>query len=392
MNRQTVLIGLIGAVIGGVITAQLLNSPDHWSPEIEALAQAPGLRDYQLGSPTAAPTQPSADTTGLTPEELANIRVYEVSNSSVVNISTSTVQYDRFFMMPIPGEGSGSGSVLDREGHILTNYHVVEDAEEVEVTLSNGHPFPAEVVGFDEETDIAVLRIDAQADELHPIAIGTSDDLKVGQRVYALGNPFGLTGTLTTGIISSLNRNAPGASNRRALTSLIQTDAAMNPGNSGGPLLDTHARLIGMNIAIASKTGQNAGVGFAIPVNRIRHVVPELVKYGKMIRPDHGIVFVAETPNGLKIVKLNRGGPADKAGLRGYRIRRESRRQGSVIIQREYIDREYADTIVGVNNQPTRTDSEFQDVIEKYKPGDTVTFTILRDGQREQVQVTLGAA
>jgi S1-C subfamily serine protease len=201
-----------------------------------------------------------------------------------------------------------------------------------------------------------------------------------------------LSGTLTTGIISSLNRSAPGSSDQRALWSLIQTDAAMNPGNSGGPLLDTQAELIGMNIAIASKTGQNAGVGFAIPVDRIRKIVPQLIEHGRVIRPDHGIVQVMPTEAGLRIVKINLGGPADRAGLQGYTIRREQRRQGAVVYVRETIDRDSADTIVAVNDRPTRSHTEFLDVIEQFQPGDRVMFTILRDGRRVEIPVTLGEA
>jgi S1-C subfamily serine protease len=394
MKKQLVFAAVVGAVVGAQLAQQLTDSTGRWTGAAVAHAQPPGLRPVPRRTtpvPDIADSR-SGERTNYTPEEAANIRVYEVANSSVVNINTSTVQYDRFFMLPIPGEGSGSGSILDRQGHILTNFHVIEGAEEIEVTLANGNTYPASLVGFDEETDISVLKIDAPAGELQPITIGASSNLKVGQRVYALGNPFGLSGTLTTGIISSLNRNAPGAASRRALESLIQTDAAMNPGNSGGPLLDTNAHLIGMNIAIASKTGQSAGVGFAIPANRIRRIVPELIEHGKVIRPDHGIVSVMPTQFGLKIVKLIPGGPAEKAELRGFRIRRERRVEGSIIYQREYIDRAYADTIVGVNGTPTRTHNEFLDVIEKYKPGDTVNFTIIREGREMTVPVTLGEA
>jgi S1-C subfamily serine protease len=340
--------------------------------------------DIRFEQPAASIPSPTPE---FTPEELANIRVYEVANESVVNIDTSTVQYDRFFMLPIPGEGSGSGSVLDREGHILTNNHVIEDARQIEVTLASGNSYPAELVGTDSETDIAVLRINAPPDELSPVTLGNSENLKVGQRVYALGNPFGLAGTLTTGIISSLNRTPPGGENERSLKSLIQTDAAMNPGNSGGPLLDTGARVIGMNIAIASKTGQNAGVGFAIPVDRIRNIVPQLIKNGKVVRPYHGIVAVMETDRGLKIVKLNPGGPAEAAGLRGFRVIRS--RRGPLVFER--IDKN-SDIIQAVDDHPTKTHTEFLDLIERYNPGDTVHFTILRDSRRLVVPVTLGSS
>ena len=205
-----------------------------------------------------------------------------------------------------------------KRGHILTNNHVIEDARGIQVTL-NGKEYDAELVGTDPDADIAVLKIDAPAEELYPVPIGTSDNLQVGQRVYTLGNPFGLEGTLTTGIISNLNRTLPSRTGGE-MKSIIQTDAAMNPGNSGGPLLDTSGRMIGMNVAIATKTGQSAGVGFAIPINRIRKIVPQLIEHGKVVRADIGIIAVNEMDQGLQIVQVNRGGPAERAGLRGWKL------------------------------------------------------------------------
>jgi S1-C subfamily serine protease len=186
----------------------------------------------------------------LTPEERINVSVYETVNRSVVNINTKTARNDNLFMIEITGEGAGSGSVLDHQGHILTNYHVVEGAREIQVTLHNGKNYEARLIGKDEATYVAVLRIDAPADTLHPVTLADSSRLRVGQKVFAIGNPFGLERTLTTGIISSLNRTLP-TRNDRALKSIIQIDAAINPGNSGGPLLDSRGRLIGMNTAIA---------------------------------------------------------------------------------------------------------------------------------------------
>ena len=265
-------------------------------------------------APASIPPNP-----GLTSEELTNIRVYDGANRGVVNILTRTVTYDRFFMVPSPAEGAGSGSVIDKQGHILTNYHVVEDANKVRVTLPGGKdPYEGEVVGEDPDNDVAVLKINAPPEELFPVPIGTSENLRVGQRVYTLGNPFGLEGTLTTGIISNLNRTLPSRTGRE-MKSIIQTDAAMNPGNSGGPLLDTSGRMVGMNVAIATKTGQSAGLGFAIPVNRIRQIVPQLIEHGKVVRADIGIVAVKEIKQGLQIVEVNKGGPAEKAGLQGWK-------------------------------------------------------------------------
>jgi S1-C subfamily serine protease len=301
--------------------------------------------DTTLLAGSSAPLSPS-----LTPEELTNIRVYEGANRGVANILTRTVSYDRFFMLPSPGEGAGSGSVIDKQGHILTNNHVIEDAQAIQVTLPSGKNYPAEVVGTDAAQDVAVLKIDAPADELYPIPIGKSDNLRVGQRVYTLGNPFGLEGTLTTGIISNLNRTLPSRVEGREMKSIIQTDAAMNPGNSGGPLLDTSGRLIGMNVAIATKTGQSAGLGFAIPVNRIRQIVPELVKYGKVVRAEIGIVAVVETDKGLQIVETNRGGAAEKAGLRGWKLVQRRVTWGPLVYNVQQKDRTAADVIVAVDD------------------------------------------
>jgi S1-C subfamily serine protease len=225
---------------------------------------------------------------------------------------------------------------------------------------------------------------------LYPISFGSSDNLKVGQRVYALGNPFGLEGTITTGIISALNRTLPRDSGRE-LQSIIQTDAALNPGNSGGPLLDTSGRMIGMNVAIATKSGQNAGLGFAIPINRIARYVPELVATGKITRPDIGIIAVKETDQGLQILGTNDGGPAAQAGLRGWRIVRRQVRRGPFIQTQERQDDSNADYILAVDGEPVKTGNALIEAIEAHKPGDRLVLTILREGQPQQVTITLGA-
>ena len=234
----------------------------------------------------------------LSQDEQRNINVYETANRSVVNIDTKTVSVDPF-MMQHEAEGAGSGAVLDREGHIITNYHVIDGAQQISVTLASNDVYPAELIGGDKEHDIAVLKINAPAEVLFPINLGASEQLRVGQRVYAVGNPFGWDGTMTTGIVSSLNRNLPSRVDGRQMKSLIQTDAAMNPGNSGGPLLDGNARMVGMCVAIASRTGQNTGIGFAIPIDRIKSIVPELIANGRIVRADIGIINVMETKDGL---------------------------------------------------------------------------------------------
>jgi S1-C subfamily serine protease len=385
MNRLLVYCTL-SAFLGGATTVWLLDTDDGWLAGPTANAQVfTGEADTQLARATALPTN-------LTAEEQTNIRVYEGASRGVVNILTRTVSYDRFFMLPSPGEGAGSGSVLDKRGHILTNYHVVEDASKIHVTLPGGkEPYEGELVGTDPENDIAVIKINAPPEELYPVPVGKSDNLQVGQRVYTLGNPFGLEGTLTTGIISNLNRTLPSRRNGREMKSIIQTDAAMNPGNSGGPLLDTSGRMIGMNVAIATKTGQSAGLGFAIPVNRIRQSVTQIIQHGKVIRADIGIVAVAETPEGLQIVQTNRGGPAEEAGLQGWkRVQREVKR-GPLAYTVEQNDPSAADIIVAVDGERVEKAAAFVEKIEEHRPGDRIILTIVRQGREMQVPVTLGA-
>ena len=375
------------SVLGGAFLAALLTQPVSFLAASHAQATPVANSRPPIAS---SPVPPTA--TVYTPEELTNIRVYELASKSVVNITTSTVQYDRFHHLPIPGQGSGSGSILDNLGHILTNAHVINGAREVEVTLADGSIHEASLVGADTEYDIAVLRIDAPPENLTPIRLGRSDNLKVGQRTYLVGNPFGLNGTLTTGIISSLDRSLPSQVADREMTAIIQTDAPMNPGNSGGPMLDSSARMIGMNVAIATRSGQSAGVGFSIPVDRIRRFLPDLIEHGKIIRPYHGIVSVMETKRGLRIGKLSDDGPAAQAGLRGFRIVRRPVSQGFGIVSQAVIDRESADLLCAIDGKELDDYTDFADIMESHKPGDTVTLTILRDGVRHQIQLTLGAA
>ncbi len=336
-----------------------------------------------------APSQLVDSAEELTPEERVNVSVYEACNRSVVNINTK-VETPTLFLIDVIQEGSGSGSVLDKQGHVLTNYHVVEGAREVQATLFDGHSYDAKVVGRDPSTDVCVLKIDSPKDSLFPVHFGDSTRLKVGQKVYALGNPFGLERTLTTGIVSSLNRSLPSRSNR-TIKSIIQIDAAINPGNSGGPLLDTHGRVIGMNTAIASKTGQNAGVGFAIPASAITRVVPELIATGHVVRPETGISRVYETEKGLLIATLIPGGPAEQAGMRGFKVVKERKRQGPFTYETQTIDRSAADLIVAVSGQPTLTADDFLSAIDAFHPGDEVTITVRREGHDVPLRVRLSA-
>ncbi len=323
------------------------------------------------------------------PAEAINIAVYEATNRGVVNISTKAVRSTSLFRESSV-EGSGSGSVIDLQGHILTNYHVIEAAQEINVVLSTGDSYPAEKIGEDADNDIAVLRISAPVENLHPIPLGDSSTLKVGQHIIAIGNPFGLERTMSDGIISSLNRQIT-SKTRRLIKSIIQIDAALNQGNSGGPLLNSAGEIIGMNTAIATSTGDNAGIGFAIPVNTIGRVVPQLIANGRVVRPTIGITRVFEAEDGLLIVSVTPSGPADKAGLQGFKVIRRRVRRGLFEFDTEQIDQKSADLIVGINGAKVKSADDLLSTIESKRAGDKVTLRVVRDGEPRDVVVTLGS-
>ena len=316
------------------------------------------------------------------------MNVYERANRSVVHITTRADK-TTFLVLEVPTEGTGSGSVLDKNGHILTNNHVIEGAQEIRVTLASGESFDGKVVGRDLPNDIAVLRINAPQELLVPIELGDSSRLKVGQIVYAIGNPFGLERTMSSGIISSLNRSLPAKG--RTMRSMIQIDAALNRGNSGGPLLDTRGRLIGMNTAIASSTGENTGVGFAIPVDTLSRVASQLIETGRVVRAESGITHVLPTERGLVIVMVTPGGPAEKAGLRGLKMVREQERRGPFVVEKRRVDRSLADTIVSVDGHKVASGEDFLTFIEQHRPGEVAILGILRGGQIVEVAITLAA-
>jgi S1-C subfamily serine protease len=391
--KKTVLLCVVSAVAGAVLSILLLHPPDLSEPSV-AQESPFGVRNTAASpartpptSPGFAPNASAALDPELTPEERVNIAVYEKANRSVVNIDTRSVRTDGFWLFEVPTKGAGSGVVVDNQGHVLTNYHVVEDARAIRVTLFDGKSYEAGPVGADPLNDVAILKIDAPPESLSPVEFGDSSRLRVGQRALAIGNPFGLERTLSVGVISSLNR--PLSERRGAFQQLIQIDADINPGNSGGPLLDSRGRMIGMNTVIASSTGQSAGVGFAIPVNAIARVVPDLIERGHVVRPDIGIASVYQTGEGLLIAELSEGGAAERAGLKGPRLVVRERRQGPFVSVYRYYDRSAADLIVGVDGKPTRTKDELLDVIESKKPGDRVTVTVVREGRRLDVPVTL---
>ena len=388
---KTLFLCTLSAVLGAGLAIALIDPPEP-KPEIAAQEIA-AEKPAQWVPPRVAAIprleEPAPGLEDLTPEERVNVSVYEHANRAAVNISTRSVQTDPFFLFERASEGEGSGTVIDHQGHILTNFHVIDGAREIQVTLFDGKTYTARLIGTDPSTDTAVLKIDAPAESLFPVAFGRSNDLRVGQRVFAIGNPFGLERTLSTGVISSLNRSLPRRNRGGSIKSIIQIDAAINPGNSGGPLLDSRGRMIGMNTAIASRTGESAGVGFAIPVNTIARVVPQLIQDGRVLRADIGIAQVYRTEDGLLIASLTQGGAAEKAGLQGPKIVRQLKRQGSVVYQYQTIDRSAADLIVAVDDKPIRTADELLDVVESKKPGEKVLVTVVREGRRTNVEVTL---
>jgi S1-C subfamily serine protease len=392
--KKTVLFCLISATAGALAATawqQTASLRDAIAQEpARRPASIPAARPSPRPAPVARPAAvAAASLDGFTADERTNILVYEKANRSVVHITTKAAQRDLLFL-EVPAEGAGSGSVLDKDGHILTNYHVVDGAQEIRVTLDDGQTYEAGVVGYDQPNDMAVLKIEAPPSSLIPIDVGDSSRLRVGQIVYAIGNPFGLERTMTTGIISSLNRSLPARAGR-TMKSIIQIDAALNRGNSGGPLLDTRGRLIGMNTAIASSTGENNGIGFAIPAETIKRVVPQLVANGKVIRADAGISRVFQTEEGLVIATLTPGGAAERAGLRGFKVVREQKRRGPFIYEERRVDRNQADTIVAVDGQRATTADTFLSLIESHQPGERATLTVLRDGELVDVPVTLSA-
>jgi S1-C subfamily serine protease len=322
-------------------------------------------------------------------EEQNNIAIYKRVSPSVVNITSTAVAFD-FFYGAVPQEGQGSGFIIDKDGHILTNYHVVANARQIEVTLSDKKKYKAQTIGLDPSHDLAVIKIDAP--NLHPVTLGDSSQLQVGQKVYAIGNPFGLNGTMTRGIVSSIRSiREPGDEGGAFIDEAIQTDAAINPGNSGGPLLNSRGDVIGINTMIASSVGQSAGIGFAIPVNAAKAVINDLVMYGRVRRPSLGIRTLPIGPEladelglpadyGLLIMQVSPGGSADQAGLRG----------GS---QRAYLGNTPimvgGDLIVAINGERVEESQDLAHTMNNLKAGDTITVTVWRGKRKMDVKVAL---
>ncbi len=340
-----------------------------------------------LSRPQHVEVTEAASGESLDPEEQNNINVYKKSISGVVNITSRTQTFDFFYGL-VPQEGQGSGFVIDKEGHVLTNFHVIENAREVWVTMHDRKKYRATIVGTDQAHDLAVVQI--KATDLRPMTLGDSTNLQVGQKVYAIGNPFGLAGTLTRGIVSSIRQvQEPDG---MVIDEAIQTDAAINPGNSGGPLLNWHGEVIGINTMIASSVGQSAGIGFAIPINTAKAVLNDLVTLGRVRRPALGVRTIPIDPElanelslasdyGLLIVQAVPGGAADRSGIHGG-------------TERAYLGNTPimigGDLIVDIDGGKIETQQDLAQVMNKHRAGDTIKITIYRGKKKLELSVVLG--
>jgi S1-C subfamily serine protease len=328
--------------------------------------------------------------TALDPTEAENVRIYRLASPAVANIVTRMVEYD-FFYNPVPVEGAGSGFLIDVDGHILTNYHVVQGAQTIEVTLGDLTRYKAKLIGEDTRNDIALIQIDTQGHKLTPLTLGDSRNLLVGQRALAIGNPFGFSSTLTTGIVSALGRTVQTSENT-FIDEAIQTDASINRGNSGGPLLDSHGQVIGINSAIYAPTGTTAGIGFAIPINTARRVAEDLIKFGRVRRATLGAEGRALWPGlaealklsvqqGILIERVEPGGAAAAAGIRGG--------NKSMVAGLQEL-RVGGDVLIAVDGKTITNQMDLNLMLNRSQPGNTVTLTIVRDGKQINIPVKLG--
>lgn len=393
MAMTLIVLSLLGCQVSEAI--QQLGQA---APKATAVAALPTATLTPLPPATPAPSAPPTAVLeegpalgpGVDVEEELVTAVYERVSPSVVHITTQ-VLYTDFFFGVYPEEGAGSGFVFDKEGHIVTNYHVIKNARMIQVSFGKELAVPAEVVGTDPTNDLAVLKVDVPAEQLHPVELGTSQDLRVGQRALAIGNPFGeFDRTLTVGVISALGRTLREDSG--VIRQVIQTDAAINPGNSGGPLLDSYGRVIGVNTAIVSPSGASAGIGFAIPVDTVRRVVPVLIEKGYYPHPWIGIAGYTITPavareldlpveQGLLIARVYRGSPAERAGLRGG-TREVVIGKQSVLLG--------GDIITAIDGQPIQDWDALDEYLEENtQVGDTVELTVVRDGRTLTVTLEL---
>jgi S1-C subfamily serine protease len=370
----------VGVVLGLFVSVGLQRALSPGSPPPEAQGGA-------AADPAAAAAQRAADgAPGLDADERHTIQLFKDAQRSVAYITTQVERVDYWSrnVFEVPA-GSGSGFVWDERGHVVTNFHVVQDSDSQKVTIADS-TYDARTVGFARDQDLAVLRIDAPPGKLVPIKLGTSRTLEVGRKVYAIGNPFGLDFTLTTGIVSALGRTIQSASNA-TIFDVIQTDAAINPGNSGGPLLDSAGRLIGVNTAIYSPSGASAGIGFAVPVDTVSRIVPELIAHGRVVRPVIGVAFDDRLSGvvtrrlgieGVLIRDVYEGTGAAAAGLQPTQVDRRGRVVPGDVVQE-------------IDGKPVKSTSDLLGRLGSYKPGDTVTLTVWRDGKARRLSVRLRA-
>lgn len=383
LQRAAFLLPATSLFTAAIFAAPLAGA----APQVNGKS-ADAIKPAYLGKPVVksnlAPTAPKLEIKPvLTEEEALNIRIYKATNKAVVNISSMASAED-LMTNAMPTEGFGSGMIINEKGYILTNNHVVRGADHLVVTLFEGSNVPAELVGFDPHTDLAIIKINPPKNVvLSTIPLGDSSQLEVGRKVLAIGNPFGYDRTLTEGIVSSLGRTIK-SENGRLIKGIIQTDAAINPGNSGGPLLDLSGKVVGINTAIFSGTRQSSGIGFAIPINIVKNIIPQLIQHHKVLRPDMGLEVIPDG-KGLRVWRIAKGGPADLAGLSGPKLLLY--RYGD--LEWRQIERSYADLIVAVDDVPVNSVDALMSYVESKKPNQVVTLTIIRANRQQKIPVKL---
>jgi len=377
-------LGFLSAIF--IISCGTQSSNDASGPDGENIQEVVGNDSNSKNNQTLDRGREISPALIITTQEEATIQLFENSAPSVLFITTKGVQSDRWSRQRYEVEtGSGSGFIWDDQGHIVTNFHVIKDGQKWEITLSDQTIWDAELVGIEPRKDLAVLKIKAPSEKLIPIPVGTSHDLRVGQSVYAIGNPFGLDQSLTTGIVSALGREIESVA-RIPIRDVIQTDAAINPGNSGGPLLDSSGRLIGVNTAIYSPSGASAGIGFSVPVDIVNWVVPDLISYGEVQRPILGIELVSEQYTrrwgieGAIVLDVVPGSGAEKAGLRPTK----QNRSGNV--------RRLGDIITKIGTLEIKSNYDLMLALEAYKPGETIKIDMVRDEKEISIEVKLSSS
>jgi S1-C subfamily serine protease len=374
-----------------ILAALILIFGAYWVGARFAPRQPAKVEAVPLGRSTAGLARDvAARDAALTEDEVLNVRIYRQASPAVANILTKATEYD-FFMDPVPVEGAGSGFVIDPRGYILTNFHVVQEAQSIEVVLGDQSRYPAKFIGADQRNDVALVKIDSKGKQLAALPLGDSSALQVGQKVLAIGNPFGFQSTLTTGVVSAIGRTVQ-TSQSTFIDEAIQTDAAINRGNSGGPLINSHGEAIGINSAIYTPTGTTAGIGFAIPINTAKAIAHDLMTDGRVHRAFLGVEtlpvagWLSEAldlpvKDGLLIETVTRGGPAAAAGLHGGdRVALAGMRRIAI----------GGDVIVAVDGQKVSNQFDLNVILNRKRPGDTVNVTVYRGGKKMDIPVKLG--